>query len=497
MLFKLLFLLASILGSLPSAEGQSISLTYTQQLDHFNVAEKRTFQQHYFLGSQINTSMTGPIFFYVGPESPTGVWAVSKHTFVQALWAEMLDGLLVAAEHRYFGDSLPFGNASFAPENLRWLTVEQTLADYIEIINHVASSFPTRPPVIVFGGSYGGLLSAALRIHYPGIVNASIASAAPMYQLGEVLNSTWFDLVTLTYSQTGSCGTRVAAEFASIWNARFNNTVLSKLQASLGLCTPVTGVVDVYLLLFYAKHAFSICAQFSYNHANPPTDVAESLLDVCTATATPARPLPLIYTALNLTYNGSYAAPCFNFRPASIDAPLQPPATSADDLSPDTAPSSLYHLSLHANTHARAQAARQAVNGPLSIETIPWEYLCCTQIVMPVSGTGLFSVPDNYNFTAQTQFCQKLFSVAPDPTWHRRFLLEPLRTASNIVFVNGGYDPVRGFSPPSDLAPSMLAVNVPLMGHTFDLFAPNPSDPNDVIAARESIRQIVTKWIQK
>ena len=34
-----------------------------------------------------------------------------------------------------------------------------------------------------------------MRMYYPDIVNASIAAAAPMYQFGNVPNSTWFDKV--------------------------------------------------------------------------------------------------------------------------------------------------------------------------------------------------------------------------------------------------------------------------------------------------------------
>ena len=37
--------------------------------------------------------------------------------------------LVVMAEARYYGASLPFGNASFTPENVEWLTTALILAD--------------------------------------------------------------------------------------------------------------------------------------------------------------------------------------------------------------------------------------------------------------------------------------------------------------------------------------------------------------------------------
>ena len=38
--------------------------------------------------------------------------------------AETFGALVVYAEHRYFGESMPFGDASFDKENLKYLTVE-------------------------------------------------------------------------------------------------------------------------------------------------------------------------------------------------------------------------------------------------------------------------------------------------------------------------------------------------------------------------------------
>jgi len=84
--------------------------------------------------------------------------------------------LVVFAEHRYYGESLPYRNKSFAdPQHLGYLTSQQALADYVELIEYLKSK-PNynHSPVIAFGGSYGGMLSAWMRMKYPHIVQGYV-----------------------------------------------------------------------------------------------------------------------------------------------------------------------------------------------------------------------------------------------------------------------------------------------------------------------------------
>lgn len=102
--------------------------------------------------------------------------------------APQFNALLIFAEHRYYGASLPFGNQSFSsPQHIGYLTSTQALADFVYLINylqnlHPHSDYLEKVPVVAFGGSYGGMLAAWLRLKYPANVIGAIAASAPIWQ---------------------------------------------------------------------------------------------------------------------------------------------------------------------------------------------------------------------------------------------------------------------------------------------------------------------------
>lgn len=72
---------------------------------------------------------------------------------------------------RYYGKSMPYGNDT-SLDKLGYLTSGQALADFAQFLEDLKSNSPALKdsPVISFGGSYGGMLSAWFRMKYPHIV---------------------------------------------------------------------------------------------------------------------------------------------------------------------------------------------------------------------------------------------------------------------------------------------------------------------------------------
>lgn len=113
----------------------------------------------------------------------------------------------VPAALRYYGKSMPFAAApdgQLATEQYRWLTIEQVLEDTSAVLAAVRKQYavPEAVPVIAVGGSYGGQVSAYLRVARPDTFAAAIASSAPVHFMfgtpaWQATSAQYYDRITL------------------------------------------------------------------------------------------------------------------------------------------------------------------------------------------------------------------------------------------------------------------------------------------------------------
>ena len=158
----------------------------------------------------------------------------NKSGFQGFMWdiAPMFNAMLVFAEHRYYGESLPYGNQSITPNpNFNgFLTSEQALADYAFLLTSIKNTVKGagNSPIIAFGGSYGGMLAAWFRQKYPHIVAGSIAASAPVGQFDAPCDA-FGRIVTADYTSQGKfCSETIRAS----WKAIDNVTSTGKLMKS-------------------------------------------------------------------------------------------------------------------------------------------------------------------------------------------------------------------------------------------------------------------------
>ena len=83
---------------------------FAAKIDHFDNhgADEATYQMRYLVNKSHFDASTGPILFYAGNEGD--IWSFYDNTgFMTENLAETYGALVVFGEHRFFGESMPYG----------------------------------------------------------------------------------------------------------------------------------------------------------------------------------------------------------------------------------------------------------------------------------------------------------------------------------------------------------------------------------------------------
>lgn len=236
-------------GKLRSAD--STAKTWDAPVDHFDVASKSTFKQRYYVNDQY-WSGSGPVFYEIGGE---GTLNGPPAGFIGEL-AKNHSALIIALEHRFYGESIPNGNAN--TENYRFLTVEQALADLSSFTDFYKSLVPKSAgvPWFVFGGSYPGALASWYRTAYP---DQSVGSLSSSGVVNCIIDYYDFDM-----SVSAAAGNECGNNIHRIQKA-FESTIKSDpngLANALNLfhCEPDMSETDFYYMI---ADSWSMVIQYS------------------------------------------------------------------------------------------------------------------------------------------------------------------------------------------------------------------------------------------
>ncbi|CAE7673015.1 DPP7 [Symbiodinium pilosum] len=180
---------------------------------------------------------------------------------------EKMGALLVFAEHRCEPQSHPMFNGG-CPRCVSYCTTAQALEDYATIISHLREKQAQRPPAIVFGGSYGGMLAGWMRMKYPEVVDGAIAASAPIWQLSTTVTRETVDwpavAISRGLSSAGGSSDQCLANLQVAWPLlRGLNTpsALKLLSGHLNTCKPLETVES---LISWASASFFLLAEGNY-----------------------------------------------------------------------------------------------------------------------------------------------------------------------------------------------------------------------------------------
>ncbi|XP_002401170.4 lysosomal Pro-X carboxypeptidase-like [Ixodes scapularis] len=437
--------------------------TFRTKIDHFTFHSSDTFVMRYAVADQYWDFDGGPIFFYTGNEN--AIENFINHTGLMWEWAPEFKAMLVFAEHRFYGESMPFGNRSLeSPHHLGYLSTDQVLADYADLIIHLKESVrgASESPVISFGGSYGGMLSAWIRLRYPHLVSASLASSAPVHMFpGLVPCSSLNRVLTETFRRESPVCSATIRKSWPILEAKFSTVEGRKsIQDKFHLCQSLQEE-DYVTFRDFLHDVYSNMALVNY--ADPSVFL------------TPLPGYPVKESCKFLTRS-------FVNDEAIVDAVSQV-------------------VNIFFNTTGTRQCNDiNAFHDVLNSVLIAWDFQGCTELVMPTCSDGLTDMfyPLIWNVTETIQDCQQRFNVTPDlykavMTYGGR----NMESASNIIFSNGDADPWAGVGLMESISDTVVAIVIPGAAHHYDLRFSSREEPLAVKAARSLEKRYIRDWIRK
>merc|ERR1719320_844947 len=432
---------------------------FEQVFDHFNAIDERTWQQRYWENLEHHVE-GGPAFIMIGGEAEANPKWMRYGQWYK--WAQENGAAMFELEHRYYGQSQPTEDMS--TDNMRYLSSRQGLEDLGHFMTAMNNKYNLTGSWITFGGSYPGSLSAWMSLRFPHLVAGSVSSSGPLFAKLDYFE--YLQVVADALDTTGpGCNMALTEALTAVENLVGDEDKWEDLSTMFRLCSTLDGSNSLDVMSFMELLIDNLAAIVQYNG-----HYEEDIFSICAIMTDDSIGEPINrLAAVNDVMLGSDADTCLDHTYATFLAQLSETSWSGEGV-----------------------GWRQ------------WIWQTCTefgwyQTTNQESGVYGHTLPLEFF----EQWCQDAFgaqfthemmekSVAASNIEYGGY--EP--SVNNVVFVHGSIDPWHAMGVLEDLHEGAPSIYITGTSHCADMYADDPSDPEELTAARVRVGELVNGWVE-
>lgn len=343
--------------------------------------------------------------------------------------------------------------------------------DYVEfILDYKEKNGLQDRAVIVGGGSYGGMLSAWLRMKYPHVFQGALAASAPiLFFDGYVSPYAYDNIATADYRLADAdCPSWIHEGFMKLADLADDSSSYETISEIFNLCAVPSGPAEVQSLISTIDGSLGTMAMVDYPY---PTNFVEDL---------PAWPVSVSCAAAREAYE------------ANQDSQYQ----------------TLYAIAAAGNVYYNYAEQLECLDVSVSqgggLDDSGWNVQYCNEMVMPFASEWPGSMfPDaTWDEKANTAYCKAAYGLNPQYNWALDYFggRNPARDfmkASNIIFSNGSLDPWQAGGVLEHVSDEVVILYIENSAHHLDLRLPNEADPQTLTDARTVEMETIAQWIDQ
>lgn len=396
-----------------------------QVVDHFDTYNRQVYPQRFYKISKHWKGPGHPILVILGGEASLDLPML--YPYVYKGLAKEFHAFVLSPEHRFYGKSQPVKDPT-SEDLIKYLSPDQALLDAISIIQYTRESIGCSMekssedycPVITFGGSYPGFLSAMLRFRFPDVVDISYAASAPLQLYAQtVAAEAYFDKVS-EVAEVASPGCKAAVR-GTLYSANeellAQYTSVTEAAKATGFCTKTFPAymqdIPEFISETIASLIPAVFADFNMAYYPPGPDTA--LERAChifqSSKHSPLERISRFYGLRGEVEYGLASKPkCFDL---SLELPSGP--------------------------NARIRGADSSGNGSGFSGEI-WEFQCCKDLIVRASySENSMFLPRPFQYAWLAEHCHQRFKGVQMQPFRMvsEWKFNDLSNASRILFTVG------------------------------------------------------------